>query len=737
MHTPEDGPRLSTRLLTGPISWMARNSVASNLLMVVIFMLGLVGLASIKQEVFPDFQLDMVTVSVPYPGASPEEVEQGIILAVEEEVRGLDGVKRVNSTASEGAGVVAIELMLGKDNNAILADVKAAVDRISTFPEDAEEPVVSLASGKREVVSIILSGDQTLSALHDTAEGVRRRLLTDPRVTQVEIFGVPPLEVAIEVSRARLESLGMSLDDIARQVTLASLEVPGGEVETVAGEFLLRVSDRKRSAAEFADIVLRGTAGGGQVLLSDVATIRDTYQDNDLAYFFDGRPAVKLTAYRVGAETPASVAAATRELMETLRAELPGTVAMEVWKDDSVMLDERIDLLARNGIMGLVLVVLVLALFLDLRLAFWVALGIPLSFAGAFILAPVSGVSINMVSLFALIVVLGLVVDDAIVVGENIYELEQKGRSRLEASIEGAQQMAVPVTFAVFTSVAAFAPLLFVPGFMGKIFGIIPVIVISVLLFSLLEGFFVLPSHLAHQSSSEPNPVLRGVQWVVARTHTPVQRWFSSRLERFTDGPYHRFVRVLIAGRYTTLAVAVSSFILTIGLLKAQVVPFSFFPKLEANNVNVNVRLPYGAPEGAALRVRGVLEQTLQQTVDEFGGSTVVRGTLTRVGELAAGGGPGGGGAESGSHLLSVGLELVSTGQREFTAKQFADAWQAKVPVLPGVDAISFVSSSGPGAGAAVDVQLSHSDTAVLAEASARVAEKLRGYADLKDVENS
>jgi multidrug efflux pump subunit AcrB len=281
---------------------------------------------------------------------------------------------------------------------------------------------------------------------------------------------------------------------------------------------------------------------------------------------------------------------------------------MEVWKDDSVMLDERIDLLARNGIMGLVLVVLVLALFLDLRLAFWVALGIPLSFAGAFILAPVSGVSINMVSLFALIVVLGLVVDDAIVVGENIYELEQKGRSRLEASIEGAQQMAVPVTFAVFTSVAAFAPLLFVPGFMGKIFGIIPVIVISVLLFSLLEGFFVLPSHLAHQPSAEPNPLVRGVQWVVARTHTPVQAWFSSRLERFTEGPYHRFVRMLIAGRYTTLAVAVSSFILTIGLLKAQIVPFSFFPKLEANNVNVNVRLPYGAPEVAAMRVRGVLE---------------------------------------------------------------------------------------------------------------------------------
>jgi len=734
---PGSDNSLAKRLLTGPISWMARNTVASNLLMAVIFLMGVRGVFSIKQEIFPDFALDLVTVSVPYPGASPEEVEQGIVLAVEEEVRGLDGVKRVNSSAGEGVGTVSIELQLGEDNDRILNDIKASVDRITTFPEDTEKPIVKLVSNKREVVSLLFSGDQDLAALHDAAEDARRKLLEDPRVTQVELAGVPPLEVSIEVSRAQLEALGLSLDDISRQITLASLELPGGEVEASGGEFLVRVTDRKRTGDEFADIVLQSTASGAQVLLSDVATITDGYQDTDLEFLFQGDPAVQLIAYRVGDETPSDVATATRELAERLTTELPDTVEVTVWKDDSIMLAERIELLMRNGAMGLALVVLVLALFLDLRLAFWVALGIPLSFAGAFILAPVFGVSINMVSLFALIVVLGLVVDDAIVVGENIYELEIQGKSRLEASIEGARQMAVPVTFAVLTSVAAFAPLLFVPGVMGKIFSVIPVIVVSVLLFSLVEGFFILPAHLGHgDDNRSKNPLVQGFDFVVDRTHAPVQKWVAGRLEGFTQGPYARLLRGLIAARYVTLSVAIASMIFTVGLLVSQVVPFSFFPKLEGNTINVSARLPYGAPTEATNRVREELQSALDETISEFGDQKVA-GVLARVGQGAASFGPGGGPGATGSHLLSFTVELVSTGNRDFTTADFTTVWQEKVPPLPGIDALTFSSSSGPGSGAAVDVQLSHPDTEVLAQASGEMAEVLRGYSDLKDIENS
>jgi len=728
---------LPKRLLSGPISWMSRNTVASNLLMAVIFLLGLRGVFNIKQEIFPDFNLDIVTVSVPYPGASPEEVEQGIVLAVEEEVRSLDGVKRVNSSAGEGVGTVSIELQLGQDNDRILNDVKASVDRITTFPEEAEKPIVTLLSNKREVVSLLFSGEQDLAALHDAAESARRKLLDDPRVTQVELAGVPPLEVSIEVSRAQLEALGLSLDDVARQITLASLELPGGEVEASGGEFLVRVTDRKRTGEDFADIVLRSTASGGQVRLSDVAVIRDGYQDNDLQFLFKGQPAVQLIAYRVGDETPSDVAQATRDLADRLVTELPDTVEVTVWKDDSIMLAERIDLLMRNGAMGLALVVLVLALFLDLRLAFWVALGIPLSFAGAFILAPIWGVSINMVSLFALIVVLGLVVDDAIVVGENIYELESRGKSRLEAAIEGGRQMAVPVTFAVLTSIAAFTPLMFVPGVMGKIFGIIPIIVISVLLFSLVEGFFILPAHLGHGGGERSkNPLVRGFDFIVDRTHAPVQKWVAHRLERFNEGPYARLLRGLIAARYVTLSVAMASMILTVGLLAAQVVPFSFFPKLEGNTINVSARLPYGAPTEATNRVRQELRAALDETITEFGEDKVT-GVLARVGQGADTFGPGGGPGATGSHLLSFTVEFVSTGNRDFTTADFSNAWQAKVPPLPGIDALTFNSSSGPGGGAAVDAQLSHPDTEVLASASAEMVELLRGYSDLKDVENS
>ncbi len=720
---------------SGPISWMARNPVASNLLMFVVLALGLLGLTRIKQEVFPEFSLDLVTIAVPYPGASPSEVEQGIILAVEEEVRGLDGVKRVYSSANEGAGVVSVELILGVDPDKVLNDVKSAVDRISTLPEDAERPSISLATRKREVISLVLSGDQDRRALHEVAEKARYRLLEMPDVTQAEVFGVPPLEVSIEVSRARLEGLGLSLEEIARQITAASLELPGGEVETRGGEFLVRVSDRKLDRDAFSDLILRSTAAGSEVRLGDVATIRDAYQDTDLEYFYNGHPAVKLTAYRVGDETPAGVAAAVKDVRDSMMAELPDSVELTTWKDDSKMLDERIDLLVRNGIMGLVLVVLVLALFLDLRLAFWVALGIPLSFAGAFVLAPWFGVSINMVSLFALIVVLGLVVDDAIVVGENIYELTEQGADRMDAAIQGSQEMAVPVTFAVLTSIAAFSPLLFVPGVMGKIFGIIPVVVISVLLFSLLEGFFILPAHLGHGEGGA-GPREGSVMW---RIDTP-RRWMSRVLAAFIERVYRPMMHGVIEWRYTSVAVAVVTLVLTVGVLKAQIVPFSFFPKLEGNNVAVSARLPYGAPTEATNRVRVILEDSLKETVDELsdgGTKPVLNGVLMKVGEGNAGGGPAGGSAASGSHLLGVEVELVSTEERDFTSKQFTELWQSKVPPLAGVDVLTFNSSSGPGAGAAVDIQLSHPDTEVLAQTSAEVAEMLRGYTDLRDVENT
>ena len=711
--------------LRGAIAWMARNPVAANLLMVMIMAGGVVGLTQVKQEVFPEFELDVVQISVPYPGASPAEVEQGIVLAVEEAVRGLEGVKRVTSTSTEGVGAVAVELLISAEPETVLNDVKAAVDRITSFPDEAEKPEVKSLAFKMEVISLVISGDQDLRTLQAIAERARTDLLALDDVTQVEVFGVRPLEVSIEIPRETLEAHGLTLDEVARHVASASLELPGGGVDTDGGELLVRVADRRQSGHEFADVVVRDTADGASVRLGDVATITDGYAETDQAVFFEGRPAVQVTAYRVGDETPMQVAGAVREYADELRAQLPAAIELDIWADDSRLLRGRIDLLLGNARIGLFLVVLVLALFLNLRLAFWVSMGIPVSFLGAFFFMNGFDLSVNMVTLFAFIVTLGLVVDDAIIVGENIFEKLRKGMEPLEAAVAGARQMAVPVTFSILTSVAAFAPMFFVPGINGKIFKLIPAVVVLVLVFSWLESFLILPAHLARAArDGEPGRLRRGVERVQAVVARGLQ-WHVTRVYR----PALEFV---LRHREAGIATAAALFVITLGALIGGVVPFSFFPQLEGDLVTASAQLPYGAPVERTSAVQRELERAASATIDELGRDGV-RGVFSRLGEGPMQRGP----RETGSHLVTVEVELVPTEEREFTSARFADAWAARVPELAGVESLLFNTSTGPGSGAAVDVRLSHPDTEVLAVASAELTETLRSFDDLTNVGNS
>jgi len=718
--------------LKGPIAWMTRNSVTANLLMFVILIGGLLNIGRIKQEVFPEFSLDLVNVAVPYPGASPAEVEQGIVLAIEEAVRGVDGVKKVTSTSSEGSGSVNVELLLDADPNKVLADVKTEVDRIVTFPEEAEEPSVTLASRKSEVISLVIFGDLDQTSLHQLAERARIEMLANPEITQVKINGVPPLEVSVEIAREQLEAYGLTLDEVAGAIRTASLERPGGQIETDGGELLVRVSDRSLRGSEFAEIIVRGTKRGGEVRLGDIALITDGFEDVDRATFYNGQPAVRVTAYRVGTETPISVAQAVRDYAEVLDAQLPDTVEISIWNDDSVMLAGRIDLLLRNAMQGLALVLLVLTLFLEFRLAIWVALGIPISFMGAFLIMPGTNVSINMVSLFGFIITLGMVVDDAIVVGENVYDRMQQGMDHFRAAVTGAQEMAVPVTFAILTTVAAFSPLFFVPGVMGKIFIILPTVVISVLLFSLIESFFILPAHLAH--SKEPrNPAWKAVLAVTGRIHA----FGSGNLDRFTKKVYRPFLEWALTYRYISVSVAIAMFIISVGTVASGFVPFSFFPKLEADVVSVSANLPYGAPQKSTEDVLKTIETGAKAAIEERGGDAILIGMFSQVGVGIAPGGPGGGSPEMGSHVATVSVQLVPSGERDFTSADFALSWDEHTPDIPGLESISFMSSAGPGAGAAVELELSHPDTATLARISTEVSEQLQTYSALKDVVNS
>ncbi|MCB9786853.1 MAG: efflux RND transporter permease subunit [Deltaproteobacteria bacterium] len=727
---------------------MARNTVAANLLMLVLLVGGYLVSGRIKQEVFPEFQLDWVMVQVAYPGASPEEVEKGIVLAIEEQVRGLDGVKQVVSSASEGSGNVYVELLLGTSPEKALSDIKTAVDRVTSLPEDAERPVVSLLSNRKNVVSVALYGDLDEKGLKELAEQLRDQILTDPRVTQVELSGTRPTEISIEVPGERLRKYGLTLDAVAAAVRREAVQVPAGQVKTAGGEVLLRTDERRELGHEFENIPVLTTRDGATVTVGQLATVEDGFQDVDRYATFQGQRAVLIDVYRVGEETPIAVADAVREKLDAFESRLPPGLHVAVTSDDSEMYRDRIDLLMRNALFGLILVFVTLGLFLKLQLSFWVTLGIPVSFLGTMMLMPATGVSINMISLFAFIVTLGIVVDDAIVVGENVYEYRQRGMSMMEAAIRGAQAVAVPVTFSVLTTVVAFMPLFFVPGFMGKLFGVIPAVVVCVLLMSLVESLFILPSHLAHQFSPPRRGLLRA-GWIVLMVPLAILRpfaWsfeqlriaFSGALAWFIARIYAPSVAFAVRERYLTLAVGVATLAVVVGLIAGGRVDFAFMPRLESDNVRASAALPFGTPVEETQAVQQRLIDGLRETLEELGGEDKLsRGIYAVIGQGISDGGPGGGvRGIPGGHVTNVRLRMVPSADRPgVTASRLVDLWRSKVGDIPGVEALTFKSNMGPSAGSPIDVQLSHRDVAVLEQAATELAGKLRSYAGVYDLD--
>ncbi|MDJ0766578.1 MAG: efflux RND transporter permease subunit [Myxococcota bacterium] len=722
--------------LTGPIAWMSQNSVAANLLLAIVIIGGLLATTfKIKQEVFPEFSLDMVTVQVPYPGASPEDTEQGIVLVVEEAVRGIDGVKRVTSTAKEGLGTVNVELQLGVNGDKALMDIKNAVDRIVTFPREAEKPIVSLATPKSRVISLIISGDRDLEELNRIAEMARDELLDLDGITQVAVDGVPPLEVSIEIPQSTLEAYGLSLEQVAAEVRAASIEIPGGSVKTSAGEVLVRVTDRRKQGHEFRNIVLRSTKDGSKIRLGEIAIIRDAFRESDAASYFNGQRAVRLTALRLGRETPKQVSSLVRQYRDTLAQRLPPGIALDLWQDDSELLTGRIDLLVKNATYGLILVFVLLTLFLNLRLAFWVAIGIPFSFLGAFFLMPLADMSINMISLFAFIVTLGMVVDDAIVIGENIFKKMQEGLPKLQAAVAGTREMAVPVTFSVLTTMVAFAPMFFVPGVIGKVFALMPFIVVVVLAFSLIESFFILPAHLAHTKTGSTTSFFKYLSWPIERLQARV----AAGLDAFTRRAYAPFLRGLLKYRYISLSISIGVLGITAAMVRGGVIPFNFLPKIEGDLIQVTAKMPFGTSVAFTRQVQQELETAARKALDQNGPDDVLRGIYSQLaqGPSVPRGPRAGEGGEEGSHLVTIEMNLVPGDQRTVSAAKIAADWEANMPVIPGIESLVFKYSTGPSAGAPVDVQLTHADNRVLKEASWALVKELDRFDDLVSIENS
>ncbi|MDX1973342.1 MAG: efflux RND transporter permease subunit [Candidatus Sumerlaeia bacterium] len=714
-HRPFNSRPLTTEenkaLGSGAIAWMCRNGVTPNLVMIFLLVGGALAYMRITKEVFPEFALDAVTVSVSYPGASPEEVEQGIVLALEEAIRGVEDIVEVTSSSREGSGSITAEYDPTADAIQVYQDIQQAVDRIRTFPADAEEPRIDLLSRRRDVMELQVHGNTSEWALRNTAEEVKERLLQTPGVTQVELRGARNFEVHILPRQEILQAYNLTLQEVANRLARTSVEVPGGGIQTSGGELLIRFDERADFAREFASVPIITTPEGAVLTIEDIAEVREEFEDVDRYTFYNGEPAIGISVYRVGDQTPTGISTAVRGTLDELATTLPEGVKIAINDDDSIIFEQRKDLLLRNMASGLILVLIFLGLFLEPRLAFWVMMGIPVSFLGSFIVLNFLGVSINMISMFAFIIALGIVVDDAIVVGENVYEYRLMGYNPMDAAIKGAQDVGIPVVFSVLTNCVTFIPLMLIPGTQGKIWFVIPVVVITVFMISLFESIFILPSHLSHLNEKPRNLLLRMLTWI--------QEHASGLMMLFVNKLYAPMLDFAIRVRYLVVAVSVCLLSIVIGYAASGRMGFQFFPRVESDTANVTVTVPVGSSLEFTTAVRNRLEDAANKIAAEH--ENLMIGIETRVNPDS----------------VTAAMFLNEPGIRPISTREVTDLWRKEVGEIPGVETLRFESDrGGPGGGASLTVELSHPNVVTLEAAAERLAVLLSEYEGVADIDN-
>lgn len=653
---------------------MAHNPIAANLLMVLLLAGGIWTAWRMQKEVLPEFLLDLVTVEVAYPGATAAEVETGIVLPIEDVVRGVQGIKEITSTAREGWGVVEIELIGGVDRMRAFQDIDQAVTRVRTFPEEAEQPKVNLKSDQREVMEVVLYGQSDVFALRTLGEQVRDRLLNDPAITQVELNRVPDYVTHVEISQQTLRQYGLTLSEVADLIRGSSQDTPAGSVQTAGGEIQLRMKERKQWAEEFAQVVVLNSESGTTVQLGDIATITDGFAEAGFHSQYNQEPSIELNVFRVGSQSPLEIAAAVERILDELRPTLPGGLHLRIDGNAAEDFSDRLSLLTDNAFTGILIVFGILALFLEMRLAFWVMFGMVISFAGGVLFLPPIGVSINMVSMFGFLVVLGVVVDDAIVIGENIYETRQDETDPLRAAIVGARDVARPVVFSVLTTVMTFVPLLFIPGVMGKYWWPMPAVVIVILLVSLAEVLFILPAHLGHVGKGQ-----RG-KWgeMVHRR----QQAFASGMNHIIHRHYGRLLGQMLRYRYVTLSGALALLVIVGAFGYSGHMAMIMMPQVAAHEIEAGVRLPVGTTQDQAARVAEDVTTSTLRMFEEHDLFRVAEGVKTNV---------------RGDNFIDVEIVMKPPDERDLSADDVIALWRDQIGEIPGVDQISFEAERGPG----------------------------------------
>ena len=721
------------------IKWMTEHPVASNLITIFVVVLGVMSAIQMPQKTFPDFTLDSVSVSVGYPGASPVEIQDSIVRPIEDQLSSIDGIDSITATISEGRGSVNVSFLRGEDIKAKLDEIKTEVDRINVFPVDADEPSVLQANNNSRVLEIALHGDATEAVLKEEAKRLKDELVALDSISYVEIGSTRDYEISIEVSRDTLRAYGITMAEVARVIEQSSLELPGGSIKTNTVAIPIRTTGRNYTQSDFENIIIRTNPDGGRVYLRDIARVIDGFEDTDLSANFNGENAVSINVFRVGDEQVLTIVDDAITYLDTrFRPSLEDGIDTTIWQNEATNLQDRIDLLINNAAIGLVLVILCLALFLDIRLAFWSAVGIGVSFTATFAIMGALGMSINMISLFGFILAIGIVVDNAIVVSENIYTNSEKGMTALQAAVKGTQRIAVPVIFSTLTTIVAFWPLTQLPGVLGKFLTDIPIVVMVVLSLSLVQALLILPRNLSNLDVSpnfRPNLVLRALN-VVRAVVDGVLQWFIrvplDAVLRFTTNGF----AILIP-----MAASVALMIMTVGLLSFGYVKFNFFPSIDGDFVTASIEMNDGTTfemtqqvaedvRDAAQRAGALLQAKLPQSAPK-----VVVGVNMVVGQGVAAGGPSGGEAAGGATIANVVVQITDPTSRDWETTEFETAWRTEIGLVASVQSLT-VSAELIGAGDAVAIEMSLPDGQDITPVVTELREGLRqipGLFSIKD----
>ncbi len=726
------------------IRWFTKNGVAANLVAIIVIIGGLFTASSIKLELFPELDLDLINVRVAYPGAAPEEVETGIVEIVEDRIQDLDGIKRIRSSAAEGYGSIIVEVARGYNASELGDKIKVRIDAITNFPEEAEEPIVEEIIIRNESISLALSGDAHPATLKEMAEQIRDELNARENITQIDLKGIAAYEISINLTESALRRYGLTFTEVADAVRRSSVDIPGGSIKSRGGEILLRTTGKALRGEDFVHIPLRTLPDGGVVQLGDVADIDDGFVDTPLISKFNGKRAVMLRIFAVGDQNTLDIANSVRRFAESYKERLPQGFELEPFRDFTYYLKGRLKMLIENGIIGLILVFLVLTLFLRPTLAFFVMIGIPISFLGALLFLPPLGISINLASLFGFILVLGIVVDDAIIVGESVFTQFQKhGGPGVEASIAGAHKVSLPVTFAVLTTIVAFIPILTMPGFLGKFFFPIPVVVIATLIWSLIESKLVLPYHLT-LCRVGTNSDRSKMNWLLRQ-----QRKIADSMERFVEIRYRPVLAFSIRYRYACVTLFSAVLLVMLSLVAGKRVPFVFFPEVPSDYIVAQLVMPEGTPVSVTQNGLKKLQEGLDALIDE----TEVNGhgypfeniVVTLGSQPFEGGGPMGGTPEILSeNIAEIAVELQKSEDRvgggnivELSAPELAKRWRELMKPVPGAKRLSFSANAAGQAGMPIDIQISGTDFQQLSNVSEAIKEKLANYNGLFDIRDN